>query len=660
MGNEKNKVLLGLKHIQGLFLLLLLYSFFLRVFELFHVTYFLKLPWPLHLFFDSSLYLDLLSIICYLALFAPLFWVIQFTKLKLSTLTLALYILFGTISLLLSAFHMSAGRLLGEEIVRYNVFEFLAVIKTGVTINLVLYVLLNLLSLLLLYILIKNTFFRYRINSNAKWVFYSLFSIISLLIWSNNKSALFEIRKIDRFEDISSFYLGNNKISYFNARLLSFVDNSIELKYSPIEIKAASINHFDRVKKKVDMQLPFYKDSIQPCSISEYFTDSQKKPNIVLIITESLSSAFSGPSNYLGSYTPFLDSLANHSLYWPNTLSGADRTFAALPNILGGLPYGRDINGFINDQELNTRNYNSLPTALLKNYHVNFFYPGWPGFDKMDSFMKLNGATVYAEKDIEKQFPNAQKFNWGYDDQTLILYTLEKQKNTEKNKPFFNIILTLGIHQPYDHVPQNISNEKYLYSKNIQKGKIKRKEIARSIFLTDDAIKSYFDSLRDTEQFKNTIFIITGDHGLGTDIPLKSPIEGYRVPLIIYSTMLKSSRKFNSVVTHRDIFQTLSSLLKYNYDLDLTDGISNLGKQLDTSNSFRSNVSASLNIFESSKPSFIEGKYYLFDDNLYEIKDSLLYSEIVYNDSILNELQNRVEERKILNEYAIGQNMLIK
>jgi uncharacterized sulfatase len=471
--------------------------------------------------------------------------------------------------------------------------------------------------------------------------------------------ALHKITSINKFDNVSSFYVTNNKIAFFNSRTFDHFNNGPETNYSEAEINQAALNHLNNIEKTGNPEYPFYQEPSSTSTLSSFFPTKKDQPNVVLIVVESLSSAFSGKGNYLGSYTPFLDSLSEHSLYWHNTISGAERTYGALPNILGGLPFGRQVEGFINDEDLSTKNFETLPSLLTDYYQTKFYYPGWDGFDQTGRFMKLAGAAnVYSEYHIEKEYPHIAKYKWGFDDKTMFNFAIKTQANREK--PFFNIFLTLGTHNPFDHNPENETIENYLKRKNIVNGKIDRAEIAKTVLLTDDAIKSYFDHLKTTPQFENTIFIITGDHCIGSEIPLKSPIETYRIPLIIYSPMLKRAQNFNSIVSHRDIFQSLTALLKSNFNVNYKTGYSNLGSQLDTNQRFSYRSSSSLHLYSSAVPNFIEGKYYIMGDDLYEITDSLMNSQITHNDSIKNRLQERISDRKILNAYTIGQNKLIE
>lgn len=55
-------------------------------------------------------------------------------------------------------------------------------------------------------------------------------------------------------------------------------------------------------------------------------TTAGQPPNLVFIVFEGLGTAFLGEENAYGGFTPFVDSLSQESLYWPNTLSTTGRT----------------------------------------------------------------------------------------------------------------------------------------------------------------------------------------------------------------------------------------------------------------------------------------------------------------------------------------------
>ena len=94
-------------------------------------------------------------------------------------------------------------------------------------------------------------------------------------------------------------------------------------------------------KNFVEPNYPFLHENNYPDVLSPYFSVFDSIPDLVFAIVEGLGKAYSGEAAYLGSFTPFLDSLSNHSLYWKNGLSTTGITFGVLTSIFGSLPFAQ-------------------------------------------------------------------------------------------------------------------------------------------------------------------------------------------------------------------------------------------------------------------------------------------------------------------------------
>ena len=95
-------------------------------------------------------------------------------------------------------------------------------------------------------------------------------------------------------------------------------------------IRTLSANTFKRVSYDISSdQIDHF---ISP--IKQYNSNEKSRPNIVLVITESFSREYSGAfnkdrniENYV-SYTPFIDSLAGHSLIFPNAFANGYKIYS--------------------------------------------------------------------------------------------------------------------------------------------------------------------------------------------------------------------------------------------------------------------------------------------------------------------------------------------
>ncbi|MDG3582828.1 LTA synthase family protein [Galbibacter pacificus] len=390
---------------------------------------------------------------------------------------------------------------------------------------------------------------------------------------------------------------------------------------------------------------PFLHKSIDEDVLSPFFSTKKNKPDIVFIIVEGLGRAFSGENAYLGSFTPFLDSLAHNSLYWNNFLSNTGRTFGVLPSLFGSLPFAK--NGYL-DMGENMPQHLSL-INLLKNhgYHTSFYYGGNASFDQMDVFLEKNKIdAVFDESTFPKTYkklPSTNNFSWGYGDKELYQYYFET-KREKSTRPRLDIILTISTHSPFKI--NNASQYTNLFEKHLSSLELSTKEKNgyrnytdqyTTILYADTSIKQFFESYEKTANFENTIFVITGDHRL-PEIPMQNKIDRYHVPLIIYSPMLNKSSAISSISSHFDVAPSMINFLSHNYQIKKPRVNSWLGYGLDTLKSFRNQHQIPLMQTKVDFVDYLVGTYHLNNNTLYKMNGHM-EEYIIENDTLKTQIK---------------------
>ncbi|NML20119.1 LTA synthase family protein [Pseudoflavitalea sp. G-6-1-2] len=385
----------------------------------------------------------------------------------------------------------------------------------------------------------------------------------------------------------------------------------------------ASFNYTD------EKDYPFLHGDSTEDVLSPFLNKSATPPNIVILLVEGLGRAFTNQGAYLGNFTPFIDSLSQHSLYWENFLSGGGRTFAVLPTVLGSLPFGK--NGF-NELGEKMPPQLSLMSLLKKNgYNTGFYYCGDASFDNMDIFLKHQNADRIRDKSTfpagYTQLPASNGFSWGYGDKELFRFLYADQQST--SQPTLQVLLTVATHSPF------LINEQEKYNQAVEKRmdelkltgdqKAERRQYKAqfaSILYADDALKQFFAKAKEQPGYSNTIFLITGDHRM-PEIPMSTKIDRYHVPLILYSPMLQRTAKFQSLSTHFDIGPTLLAYLKNSYALKLPSLQSWMGSGLDTARSFRNIHAIPLMQTKTDLIDFVMGPFHLNGSDVFRINNTL-------------------------------------
>ncbi len=400
--------------------------------------------------------------------------------------------------------------------------------------------------------------------------------------------------------------------------------------------------------------------------LGPFFNLQKEPPNLVFIIVESLSPCFMGNNPIYGSFTPFLDSLAGKSLFWNNFLATSDRTFNVLPAMFGSLPPGDPT--FIGEASRMPSHLTLIQLLRENGYFTGFYYGGDPAFNFMEEFIKRQG-THYILKYFGPRFKKENMINdgysWGYSDEDLFSRSLEAIDSANRS-PRLDIYLTLSLHSPFipprqdDYLSRVEERLRRIPTDAPNRSDIvKYRNIFATVLYTDDALRKFFDRYRKRSDYRNTIFIITGDHGLPElNLFRFSGMAHYNVPLLIYSPLLKKPEFFRSVSSHLDITPTFLSLLKARYNLKTRPYTAWLGTGIDTARSPRNLHSLPFILNNKEILEYLEGDYFLNQKMLFRV-----YPEFWIKDTILPVVQQKMiknlNDFKILNTYITKQNRLI-
>lgn len=256
-------------------------------------------------------------------------------------------------------------------------------------------------------------------------------------------------------------------------------------------------------------QLPHYQLSGRP--------GDPKFDNIVIIIVESLSADYTGINHPGRGYTPFLDSLAQRGISFKNSFADGRRSIDAPPSILAGLPHLRDETFYCTQ----FKHFHGLGSILKEHgYNTSFFHGGRNGTMSFDTFSLRMGFDDYYGLN---EYPDERDSdeNWGIYDEPYLQY-MARQLN-RRPQPFASVVFTLSMHNPYKIPPP--------YQNRLPQGKL---PIHRTVAYFDLALKEFFATAEKMPWYKNTLFVITGDHiGPSETIPARM-IDSYRVPIVFF------------------------------------------------------------------------------------------------------------------------------
>jgi phosphoglycerol transferase MdoB-like AlkP superfamily enzyme len=173
------------------------------------------------------------------------------------------------------------------------------------------------------------------------------------------------------------------------------------------------------------------------------------RPNIVLIIWESLTAKVAGCTGGTIPSTPNLDRLAKSGLLFTRIYANGDRSDKGLVSILSAQPAFGKIS-LMSHPDLTT-GFGYLSKRLGKSgYQSQYFYGGELEFANMKSYLINAGFGKITGKDDFP--PESWNSKWGAHDEVVLNRQLE-EAGREK-QPFFHTLFTLSSHEPFE-IPGN-------------------------------------------------------------------------------------------------------------------------------------------------------------------------------------------------------------
>jgi phosphoglycerol transferase MdoB-like AlkP superfamily enzyme len=296
-------------------------------------------------------------------------------------------------------------------------------------------------------------------------------------------------------------------------------------------------------------------------------TTSLENKNIVFILVESLSGSFLKEFGNKENITPFMDSLAQKSVFFNDLYATGTRTVRGMEAVTLCIPPtpGQSIVKRPENQNL----YTVSSVFKSRDYDCNFFYGGDGYFDNMNAYFGGNGFNIYDRgrgsvlsdqiktirnniNDNEVTFENA----WGICDEDIFNKMLKVADNQYKNKKsFFNFVMTTSNHRPFTYPSGKID----IPSGTSREGAVK---------YTDFAIKELFRKASKKPWFKNTIFVIIADHCASSAGKDEIDVANYHIPAFIVNLPQQYNQKISKQCSQIDLWPTLFSIFHWNYESD--------------------------------------------------------------------------------------------
>lgn len=288
--------------------------------------------------------------------------------------------------------------------------------------------------------------------------------------------------------------------------------------------------------------------------IKQYKNNPPTKPNIVVFILESFAREYNGAFNKgtkipdYESYTPFVDSLAQHSLIYTNAYANGWKSIHGMSSVIAGIPSFKD--AFTSSPYPKQKIESLVSTLENEGYNTSFFHGAPNGSMGFLGFANILGYDHYYGKN---EYNNDADFDgvWGIWDEPFFQFF--NKTLTQKKEPFMATLFSVSSHQPYK-VPEKFEGK-------FPKGKV---NINQCIGYTDYALKRFFAEAKKQSWYKNTIFVLVADHGntIAYD-EYKKEFNKHTVPILFFTPTEKYVGVNDDWAQQIDIYPTLLDMIGY-------------------------------------------------------------------------------------------------
>lgn len=320
------------------------------------------------------------------------------------------------------------------------------------------------------------------------------------------------------------------------------------------------LRSLNRMKSNVEEELAFF-DETKLGEIRNSVhdgADSLRKRNIVTIVIESGGSVWLdsiGPriGGEKHGLMPFLDSIAGCSAVFVHTIACSRSSCGGFTAVSCGFPAFDPFYFMLSPYNKNTLD---SPARLLskKGWDTTFYYGCKHGSFNIDQTAFASGYSRIVDRETYGD-DNDYDGMWGIFDYPMAEY-IASDLGT-RPEPFLANWFTVSAHGPFS-IPDGWDTSGYKHADASPE---------RGLEYTDQALRRFFELASDQPWYRNTTFIITGDHGnrdfKGTDYD--TPYIQSHIPFIVFAPDGSVASGFyeDRVFSQHDIAATTLALARY-------------------------------------------------------------------------------------------------
>jgi len=277
--------------------------------------------------------------------------------------------------------------------------------------------------------------------------------------------------------------------------------------------------------------------------------------HVVLILMESFSAEFVGALGATNNVTPEFDKLAAKGILFDHFLSQGTHTHQGLfattisfPNLPGY--------EYLMSNGQGQQPFRSFVSILRDDgFNTDYIYNGSYTWDNQEGFFRGQGMQRFVGRD-DFVNPRFKDPTWGVGDEDMFDRAIDEIGALTKQGRAFALLQTVSNHAPFIlPAPAPFSDVR---------GPDYLRPRMNGIRYADYALGRFFAQAKEKPWFKDTLFVMVGDHGFGYAAPkARLDLASFHVPLLLYypGDTRFAGKRISKVGSQVDILPTVLGLM---------------------------------------------------------------------------------------------------
>lgn len=247
--------------------------------------------------------------------------------------------------------------------------------------------------------------------------------------------------------------------------------------------------------------------------------------NVVVVLMESFAGRYTGALGSMDQITPEFDQLSKEGLLFTRFFSNGTHTHQGMFASMACFPNLPAFEYLMQTPEGGNQ-FSGLPQLLsARQFQDAYVYNGDFAWDNQQGFFSNQGMTYFVGRN-DYVNPVVSDPTWGVSDQDMFDRSIVELNQLEDDKPFYALLQTLSNHTPYA-LPDVLPIEPVTGHGSLDLH-------LTAMRYSDWALGEFFKQAKQQPWYKDTLFVVLGDHGFGAPEQMtEMDLYRFHVPMLL-------------------------------------------------------------------------------------------------------------------------------